>query len=441
MTEPGTAEPEGADPKGARARRTEPQRPVGADAATGESRVGYRFIALMAVCQLGIWIAILTPAQTTVAIRVGQVAPGHKEEALGWILGVGVLFSLVGSPLFGRLSDRTRTVLGRRRPWILAGLLLTCAGSLVIATAGATPVILAAWCLCQFSTAAAYAAIMATIPDRVPVSQRGLVSGVMGLTIPVGTLFGTYAVQLFDTTSVLIFVVPGLIGVGCGAAYVLFVRDTDPPREDLPSYGPREFARSFWVNPRRHPDFAWTFASRFLVYLGYAVLMAYQVYFLTDRLGIEQDAVTRLIFRVTLTMTLASVAGSAVGGKLSDVAGRRRPFVFCSAALMAMGLVGIAVAGDFTTYWVMATLVGLGQGMFLSVDLALVSQVLPNSGDNAKDMGVFNIANTLPQSVAPLLAPFVLAVGGGGNYTLLFVAAACFGLLGAVAIYRVRGVS
>ncbi|MGH8876803.1 MAG: MFS transporter, partial [Stackebrandtia sp.] len=409
--------------------------------AVTERKVGYGFIALMALCQLGIWVAILTPAQTTVAVRVGQIAPGAKEDTLGLILGVGVLFSLVGSPLFGRLSDRTRTPLGRRRPWIIGGMVLTFAGAMVIATGESVPLLMAAWCLCQFSTAAAYAAIMATIPDKVPFSQRGLVSGVMGLTIPVGTLAGVYAAQLFDTTNMAIFAVPGLIGIGCAVIYSLFVRDTAPPREDLPAYSLKEFAKGFWVNPVKHPDFGWTFASRFLVYLGYAILMAYQVYFLQDVLKYPESEVLHLVYLVTLTMALASIVSSVIGGKMSDVVRRRKPFVFGSAAVMAVGLVGIGLSHSFTVYWIMATLVGLGQGLFLSVDLALVSDVLPNPDDNAKDMGVFNIANTLPQSLAPLFAPFILAIGGGAgaNYPLLFVCGACFGLLGAIAIYRVKG--
>ncbi|MGW8376860.1 MFS transporter [Streptomyces sp. ODS28] len=415
---------------------TEDMRPV---AEATERRAGRGFITLLALCQLGIWVAILTPAQTTVAVRVGQVAPGSKEETLGMILGVGVLFSLVGSPLFGRLSDRTATPLGRRRPWILGGLLSICVFSLVIATSDSVPMLLGAWCLCQLSGAAAYAALTATIPDKVPSAQRGTVSGVIGMMLPVGTLFGVYVVQLFDPSSVMIFAGPGLLGVLLGAVYVVFVRDTEPPREDLPKYGPREFARSFWVDPRRHPDFAWAFASRFLVYLGYAVLMAYQVYFLTDHLKVPQNEVTHLVFLVTLTMTVASILSAVAGGKLSDLAGRRKPFVFVSASVMAVGLVGIGMAGSFPEFWAMATLVGLGQGLFLSVDLALVSDVLPNPDDNAKDMGVFNIANTLPQSLAPLFAPLILAIGGGGNYPLLFLVGACFGLMGAIVIYRVRG--
>jgi hypothetical protein len=56
-------------------------------------------------------------------------------------------------------------------------------------------------------------------------------------------------------------------------------------------------------------------------------------------------------------------------------------------------------------------------------------------------MGIFNIANSLPQSVAPAVAPFLLALGGsGGNYTALFVAGMVFCLIGAVLIAPIRAV-
>jgi hypothetical protein len=85
---------------------------------------------------------------------------------------------------------------------------------------------------------------------------------------------------------------------------------------------------------------------------------------------------------------------------------------------------------------------GWARGAYLAVDLALVTAVLPNQeADAAKDMGVFNLASALPQSIAPAIAPIFLAIGassGGGNYTALFIAAALFGALGAMAILPIR---
>jgi len=83
---------------------------------------------------------------------------------------------------------------------------------------------------------------------------------------------------------------------------------------------------------------------------------------------------------------------------------------------------------------------GIGQGVYLAVDLALVTDVLPDrETDAAKDLGVFNIANALPQVIAPAIAPLFLAIGGPNNYVALFVAAATFAVLGAIAIWPVKG--
>jgi MFS family permease len=83
---------------------------------------------------------------------------------------------------------------------------------------------------------------------------------------------------------------------------------------------------------------------------------------------------------------------------------------------------------------------GLGFGLYMAVDLALVADVLPDPGAAAaKDLGVMNIAGALPSSVAPAVAPAILAVGHGSYGVLYAVAGAC-AVLGAGAIARVKRV-
>lgn len=408
-------------------------------AQTRPAPVGPLFGTLLVALQFGIWLAILTPATVTLSIRVERLTPADKADNLGTILGIGVLFALVGSPLFGRLSDRTATRFGRRRSWILAGGVGTLLCLLVIATARPIPVVAVAWCCAQLCISAAFAASTALVPDKVSAAQRGLISGILGLTQPAATLAGTFVVQLVPPSSVLIFAAPAGVGVLLAVVFVVGVRDTEQPPSDRRPFGLREFARCFWVDPRRHPDFAWTFLSRFLVFLGFSVLLGYQAYFIIDHLHRPPAEVAHLVFLSTAATTVASLLSATVGGRLSDRVGRRRPFVFGSAAVAAGGFIGIAFCHTFGAFLVAATVVGLGQGLFLAVDLALVSAVLPDPNDSAKDIGVFNVANTLPQSIAPFAAPYVLAVGGGQNYPLLFLLAGGFGLLGAAAIYRVTG--
>jgi MFS family permease len=100
----------------------------------------------------------------------------------------------------------------------------------------------------------------------------------------------------------------------------------------------------------------------------------------------------------------------------------------------------IAGAADVNGFLVGMAISGLGFGLYMAVDLALVVDVLPDSGSTAKDLGVLNIAGALPSSLAPALAPAILAFGGG-SYGVLYAVAGFCALLAAAAILRVRGVN
>src|ERR1017187_2578109 len=99
----------------------------------------------------------------------------------------------------------------------------------------------------------------------------------------------------------------------------------------------------------------------------------------------------------------------------------------------------IAIASNFNGFLIGMAISGLGFGVFAAVDLALVADVLPHPGHNGKDLGVFNIASALPFSLAPALAPAILAIAGG-SYGVLYAAAGVCAILGAGAILRVKGV-
>jgi MFS family permease len=99
----------------------------------------------------------------------------------------------------------------------------------------------------------------------------------------------------------------------------------------------------------------------------------------------------------------------------------------------------IAIASDFNGFLVGMAVGGLGFGVYTAVDLALVADVLPDSDNAAKDLGVLNIAGALPFSVAPGIAPAVLAIGGA-SYGVLYAVAGVCAIIGAVAILPVKGV-
>ncbi len=157
------------------------------------------------------------------------------------------------------------------------------------------------------------------------------------------------------------------------------------------------------------------------------------------QIGTREDDVAHQIYLGTLAQSVALVVTAPLSGKLSDHIGRRKIFVAGAAAIYAIALVLLATAAGVGGYLVGMAVGGLGFGMYMAVDLALVVDVLPDSGSSAKDLGVLNIAGALPFAIAPAVAPAVLAAGHGSYAVLYLVAGGC-ALAGAAAIVPVEQV-
>ena len=105
---------------------------------------------------------------------------------------------------------------------------------------------------------------------------------------------------------------------------------------------------------------------------------------------------------------------------------------------MAVSAVILALWPSWPAAIAAAAIMGLGYGVYLSVDQALVTQVLPSAAGRAKDLGIINIANSGPQVLAPALAaPLVTQLGG---YPALYLFVAACTVLGSAFVWRIRSV-
>ena len=418
----------------------QPPAPDATTRARRPARVGWTFISLYALSYAGGALLFLAPLLVSLALKVNHlVGLQDAPRNLALVTGVGSLLSIVSNPFFGRMSDRTTSRWGMRRPWMVIGLVGGTTGILIVALAPNIAAVLVGWCLAQVFLNALLAAQVAVLPDQVPVAQRGLVSGVLGICLPAASVVGTFLVQTFDASDLTMFLAPCLVGA---TAVVVFVTRLDDRRidpADRPPWSLRELLGSFYVNPRANPDFAWAFLSRFLLLMAYAFLVTYQAYYLIDQLGTAADAVPHQIFLGTLVQSVALVIAAPVTGRLSDRVGRRKVFVVVAGVVYAVAMLVIATAKGPGGYLAGMAIGGLGFGMYMAVDLALVVDVLPENGSAAKDLGVLNIAGALPFALAPALAPAVLAVSGTSYQVLYLVAGAC-ALVGAAAIIPIRRV-
>jgi len=400
--------------------------------------VSWGFISLYTLSYAGGALVFIAPLLVTLALKVDNlVGLDRAPRDLALVTGVASLLAIVGNPFFGRLSDRTTARIGMRRPWMLIGLTGGTLGILAVALAPTIPVVLAGWCIAQLFFNALLAAQVAVLPDQVPATQRGTVSGILGVCLPLASVTGTYLVQTFDGHELAMFAAPCVVGGFFVVVFAARLHDRRLDQAEKPPWSLRELAGSFYVDPRRNPNFAWVFASRFLIVMAYAFLTTYQAYYLIQQLGSSKDDVPHQIYLGTLAQSAALVTASLIAGKLSDRTGHRKAFVAAGGTLYAAAMLVVAGAHDLDGYLLGMTIGGLGFGIYLAVDLALVVEVLPDTRSAAKDLGVLNIAGALPFALAPAVTPAILAIGGAGYASLFMVAGVC-ALLGATAVLPIK---
>src|ERR1700677_1904853 len=153
-----------------------------APAAGPVAKVRARWIALLALANLGLFVGYYGPLEVLLPNQVQAIAgSAHKVAELGWVTGLGAAAAMIAQPLVGALSDRTTSRLGRRHPWTFCGALAAAAALALLAGQHTIAGVIICWCVAQAALNAMQASLTAGVPDHVPVRQRGLASGWISL--------------------------------------------------------------------------------------------------------------------------------------------------------------------------------------------------------------------------------------------------------------------
>src|SRR5712691_5531740 len=394
------------------------------------------FQLLLSLANMVIWLSILPIGQILLPTQIAALNGANKFSYLTIATVVGVLAAVITNPIAGALSDRTTSRLGRRRPWFIAGTLLSMAALALMANASSFIALVLCWAIFHVAANAILAALSAVVPDQVPVRQRATVSAFVSLSLPLGAVIGALLVtRVVNSTQLSYFVFIGILLVVM-ALLVLLIHDKPLPKDAAPRFNLGAFLAGFWVNPVKYPDFGWAWLTRFLVYLGYFISLGYLLYFLQDAVHYQKAAQGVTTFQVILTGTL--LIASVISGILSDKLQRRKIFVIGASLVIVLSFLILAFFQTWPAVELAGAVLGLGFGAYLGVDIALITQVLPSANARGKDLGVINIANAFPQVVGVTTAAFV--VNTFHSYTVLFVLAAVLAVLGAVLIQQIKSV-
>ncbi|NQX16631.1 MFS transporter [Rathayibacter sp. VKM Ac-2857] len=408
-------------------------------------KVSAGWITLLALGLFGAYLAFVTPIAISLAIQVQALAPGN-EEYLGILLGVGSLAALLVGPLGGQLSDRTRTRLGRRRPWILIGTLVGLVGLTLMAAAPNVLVLGIGWVIAQIGWSQTVNNFTTLQADKLPESQRGKVGAITGFATMVAPVFGAVIGGTLASQPFLLFLVPGAIALVLVLVFVAFMKEDDSrnaPTEQTLTAG--IVLSKYVFNPRKYPDFSWNWLGRFFFFFGLTLNTSYTAFFFSSRLDIPVDEIGGTVATVGLLGIVGTIIGVFAGGFLSDKLRRRKAFVLGSGILFAAGSLVMLLANDLPLLIVGAFMGNLAIGVFSAVDQALFLDVLPERATEAgRFVNLTQFATTIPQALAPLLASVILAIGAGSDgardYSMLYILAAVFTLLGGLVVLRVRSV-
>ncbi|MEU1387861.1 MULTISPECIES: MFS transporter [unclassified Nonomuraea] len=371
-------------------------------------------------------------------IQVQAIDNGAKVGNLALINTLSACAAMVAQPVIGLLSDRTRTRYGARTPWMVAGAAVGVAALLLAGRASTVALLIAAMTLVQFGFNAFQGPLGAIMPDRVPTRLRGRYSTLIGLGQILGAILGPVLASLFVSRIPAGYATFAVVVLAVILLFVVINRD--PGNLDLgrPPFSAVAFFTAFWVSPARHPDFFWALLGRFLIFGGYYMALTYGFYIAQDYLGLGAEEAARLTPLLGLAGLPGFLVAIVVSGPLSDRLGRRKPLTLIGGLIISLSALIPLLMPTVTGMFLSAIVATIGFGVFISVDQALVSEILPSRDDFAKDLGVLNLAATLPNTVAPAAAGAVVSAFGG--YGPLYGAVTIVTVLGALAVLLIRGV-
>jgi len=399
------------------------------------------FMALYGVACMVAGVANISIATILLPAQVASLASGNETGIFSLILGVSSVAAVLTNPLAGMLSDRTTSRLGRRRPWFIAGGVLTVVDLLLMARAPSLLVVASGYIFLQIAINMIAVALSAIIPDQVPIHQRATVSGLgTGLGFLLGAVLGQTLVARFFTAIPAAYTSLAVTIAIMIFLFLLVLRDLPLPKEHVPAFGVKHVLTM--LKPLVHRDFALTWVARCLLFLGYTTVVNFMFYFLQDAVHYAKlfpGQTTGQGVQTFIALNAGSILfASLLGGILSDKLQRRKLFVIVASLIMAVGLLLYAFFPNWSMVLVGTVVLGVGTGIFFAVDIALASQVLPAAADRGKDMGIINAAVFVPMILSPVIAGITLSVLH--SYLALFAFLGVTSLLAAVLIVPIKSV-
>lgn len=394
---------------------------------------GILLVSLVLFGTYGGLFAILLPLQLAI------IDEGQKVQNFALVSTISFVFTLFAQPIVGAISDRTRSRWGRRAPWMLGGALVGGLGLLVMGSLTSIVMIAILWVVIQVALNAVQGPLSAITPDRFARSKRGGASAMFGIGTQIGGTLGVMVAGELASNLGIGYAVFGIAVIVITVLYVVIDRDWSSKQAAVEPWSWKNFFSGFWISPKKNPDFAWAFAARFLLMLGYMVTSVMSFYILTDYIGMSLPEATAATVTLTLVSFFPGLVAIALSGWWSDKIGRRKIFIYAGSVVMILGLLAPLFLPNMTGMLILSIVSSVGFGLYMAVDAALMTEVLPGGGSSAaKDLGILNIATNIPQAMSPAIAGVIIISFGG--YSMLFIFGIVFTVIAMLVTIPIKSV-
>ena len=397
--------------------------------------VGPAFLIGYAIAYIGAFLGVAPLLQILAPVHAAAIDPAAKAAIFSQAIFYGCVAAGFGNILGGAISDRTRSRHGRRRPWIIVGAVLLWSR---------TPFMMVVGLVCfQLAFNVLLAPLIALFADRVPDNRRGVMSAVLGMAYPLAVTMGSVIMAWGPQSETARFATLGGIVLLATIPFALLSREDAPPPGEVRALSSGLSPRSLF-KPFATRDFSLAWAVRFLIATGYSLVAFYLLYYIADAIGyadLYPGQTAEAGHSLVMTVSLIGVLGVSFLVALAGSRIKRRKLLGIGGGVLLSGAaLLLGVTPDWMLVVVAFVFYGMGQGAFGSIEMALMTDVLPSAEDRGKDLGLINLAVTLPQATAPLAALVLLEGFGFGFRSLFFAAVVCFACatLALAAIRRVR---
>jgi MFS family permease len=381
--------------------------------------------------------------QIFVPLQVQAIDPASKIANLSLLTMLCAISGVLGLTAGGAVSDRTRSRWGRRTPWLVG--MAICSGGLLLllgmqrALLGIAVFYAAAWFTLNFFQGV----LLAVTPDRVPDNRRAVASSIFGVAGPLGALIGVnfaavavgewgyaaFAASLAAATAAFVLAAPE----DASGPAVPRAIDDEPANRGWSS--PLAFLESFAAR-----DFALAFAFRVLLFVGQFSVNNYILYILQDHIGVASlpfHSAQIAAGNLSSLRTMATVSAIGLGLWIANRTARRLAFAQVYSVGMAVAMLVPVISPNWLGMQIFSLLGGLAAGAYSTIDLTLMSHVLPSKHTAGRDLALLAMAGAAAQFIAP---PVGYALIGFLGFDALFAAAAGITLLAGAVTLFIRGI-